>query len=209
MLSIGILFGADIVYMMATSQNDQQHGSNVSTAMSMDAAIIPGGSSAGSGGGSGNSGGGDNNSFDGGQSVEGKKQTKAAKKKAKNKKNKKKDEGKEYEEGDEDDDEDDGYGDTDEEEDDNEEDDGGGHESTDYHEHIISTRQKHSLEGSEFQGTVEEIHIKDHHHDIAIPEAKERCPFVIQTFEEQSELSASYVILENHAYMQLIVNSVV
>lgn len=209
MLSIGILFGADIVYMMATSQNDQQHGSNVSTAMSMDA-FIPGGSSAGSGGGSGNSGGGDNNnSFDGGQSVEGKKQTKAAKKRAKNKKkNKKKDEGKEYEEGDEDDDEDDGYGDTDEEEDD-EEDDGGGRESTDYHQHIISTRQKHSLEGSEFQGTVEEIHIKDHHHDIAIPEAKERCPFVIQTFEEQSELSASYVILENHAYMQLIDNSVV
>ena len=69
MLSIGILFGADIVYMMATSQNDQQHGSNVS-AMSMDAAFIPGGS------GSGNSGGGDNNSYsiDGDQNVEGKKQ---------------------------------------------------------------------------------------------------------------------------------------
>lgn len=199
MLSIGILFGADIVYMMATSQNDQQNGSNVSTtatAISLDA-FIPGGASTGSG--NGNSGGGDNNSYsiDGDQNVEGKKQTKAAKKRAKNnKKNKKKDEGKEdEEEGDEeDDDEEDGYGDTDDKEDD-EEDDGGGHESTDYHEHTISTRQKHSLEGSEFQGTVEEIHIKDHHHDIAIPEAKERCPFVIQTFEEQSELSASYVII--------------
>ena len=191
MLSIGILFGADIVYMMATSQNDQQQGS----AMSMDA-FIPGGASTGSG--NGNSGGGDNNSYsiDGDQNVEGKKQTKAAKKRAKNKKkNKKKDEGKEYEEEDDDeDDEDDGYGDTDDEEDDDEED--GGHESTDYHEHIISTRQKHSLEGLEFQGTdTEEIHIKDHHLDIAIPKAKERCPFVIQTFEEQSELSVSYVIL--------------
>ena len=44
MLSIGILFGADIVYMMATSQNDQQHGSNVSTAMSQFTRLLPGNS---------------------------------------------------------------------------------------------------------------------------------------------------------------------